>query len=258
MPNWVFNTVIITGPSVQVDPLIERLGRPAPSDAFGGTEQKVLSFWNLVAPTDLDAYFELVGTGGRSMTDPLGWYDWNCQHWGTKWDAQNSELLVDASGGVTSVTFSFDTAWSPPEPIFDALESICASEQLLLWIRAENEEDCQLTISFDGRTGAREFCDLDTPESHAEYVERDQTCRCESYFGGSAPPEDEWIESTFLDCPPMRGLCSGCDAPIRLVKWDWTADDNSTACLDGNAHRLPKVPSISESAATFLRCFGGR
>ena len=42
------------------------------------------------------------------------WYHWNITNWGTKWDACNVEIdYADES----QIEITFDTAWSPPEPI---------------------------------------------------------------------------------------------------------------------------------------------
>ena len=42
------------------------------------------------------------------------WYHWNIQNWGTKWDACNVDIeYADES----QIEVTFDTAWSPPEPI---------------------------------------------------------------------------------------------------------------------------------------------
>ena len=38
----------------------------------------------------------------------VDWYDWCCNNWGTKWNAQNTQLLDENSAEVY-----FDTAWSP-------------------------------------------------------------------------------------------------------------------------------------------------
>jgi hypothetical protein len=38
------------------------------------------------------------------------WYDWKCDHWGTKWGAYGI-------GEWNDNTLYFETAWSPPEPI---------------------------------------------------------------------------------------------------------------------------------------------
>jgi len=46
------------------------------------------------------------------------WYDWRVQNWDTKWDAYDVEF-VDVDPDQFEVTF--DTAWSPPEAICNAL-----------------------------------------------------------------------------------------------------------------------------------------
>ena len=38
------------------------------------------------------------------------WYNWNCQNWGTKWDAYD----VDIDDNNDIFTYYFNTAWSPP------------------------------------------------------------------------------------------------------------------------------------------------
>ena len=46
------------------------------------------------------------------------WYDWRVQNWDTKWDAYDVEF-VDVDPDQFEVTFN--TAWSPPEAICNAL-----------------------------------------------------------------------------------------------------------------------------------------
>ena len=49
------------------------------------------------------------------------WYHWNITNWGTKWDACNVEIdYADES----QIEISFDTAWSPPEPICERLREM--------------------------------------------------------------------------------------------------------------------------------------
>lgn len=65
-------------------------------------------------------YQELADAYKRNvdLTGCLHWYDWNVQHWGTKWNASGDQgVIVTGNRAV----FEFDTAWSAPEPIFDAL-----------------------------------------------------------------------------------------------------------------------------------------
>ena len=47
------------------------------------------------------------------------WYMWNIENWGTKWDATPTSI----SWNENEVTFSLDTAWSPPLQFYRALEA---------------------------------------------------------------------------------------------------------------------------------------
>ena len=50
------------------------------------------------------------------------WYDWCCDNWGTKWDAADSRIDdTDLEGRF--LCFYFDTAWSPPVGIAEALKA---------------------------------------------------------------------------------------------------------------------------------------
>lgn len=55
-------------------------------------------------------------TGGCNGNHPEGvicWYEWNIENWGTKWNGYDTVLF---EGGV-----QFDTAWSHPLPVIEAL-----------------------------------------------------------------------------------------------------------------------------------------
>ena len=41
------------------------------------------------------------------------WVDWCPVHWGTKWNARDVKVTVSACG--TVLTYTFSTAWDPPE-----------------------------------------------------------------------------------------------------------------------------------------------
>lgn len=45
------------------------------------------------------------------------WYDWCCEHWGTKWNA--CEVCISNN------IISFATAWSVPDPILEAFAFLC-------------------------------------------------------------------------------------------------------------------------------------
>ena len=250
MPNWTHNVVRLTGPSEKIDKVAEDLGRPRPRSVDGEMIETPFSFWNLIAPTDLDTYF-----GGGGFGVALGWYEWNIEHWGCKWDASRVTRTIESRDWASILSYSFDTPWGPPWGIFDMLKDLSIVEDLILWIRSEDEEGRQWTLSFDGRTGESAVVDLDVPKSHADYVDRGMVCCC-----GYASDPDEWEHLAFLDCPPIEGRCAGCDREIHLDRGVWVDDDtNGDVCgVEGGnePHRLPEPVSIADSASTFLRCFG--
>ena len=80
----------------------------------------------LLSPMALMQYIEtedgsrLIRLGQKSYENlqkygAMNWYDWCCEHWGTKWNA--SETSVDWE----KREIRFSTAWSEPVPIMSAL-----------------------------------------------------------------------------------------------------------------------------------------
>lgn len=49
----------------------------------------------------------------------IGWYDWHCRYWGTKWNAYDIETFSDDSECVR-----FDTAWTCPAPAIKELSRL--------------------------------------------------------------------------------------------------------------------------------------
>jgi hypothetical protein len=52
---------------------------------------------------------------------PLFWWNWNIANWGTKWGVGGDDVSIGKSGN--SAFVSFDTAWSPPMRIVEALSA---------------------------------------------------------------------------------------------------------------------------------------
>lgn len=62
------------------------------------------------------------------------WYEWNTEHWGTKWDRSN--YRVDTRGDA-GLEIKFCTAWSPPSGLFNFL----AETYHDVWIRCDWSEE---------------------------------------------------------------------------------------------------------------------
>ena len=72
----------------------------------------------------------------KEETGHSSWYSWSLANWGTKWNAY-SFRLIDEDDDL--LDFSIDTAWSPPEPIFEALATRPECAELSIAIRSFDE-----------------------------------------------------------------------------------------------------------------------
>ena len=70
--------------------------------------------WKITSPNNADDQTkqELVNKYGF-----CDWYTWCCNNWGTKWNACD----VDINKGLLNLSYSFNTAWGPPNKWFTKL-----------------------------------------------------------------------------------------------------------------------------------------
>jgi hypothetical protein len=200
MPNWVYTSIAISGSKEQIAQFKEQAGKSHPDSWDEATNSVVMksddliSFWNFVAPPDEIVFSgEYFGTSGwengeRKGDTPTNWYNWNNDNWDTKWDACNPEIFIDEP---TSLTYTFETAWSPATPVFEKM--VEQFPDLYFDIHWEEEQGFGAELANIGGelTITREW---DIPNSHADYVAQDKedTCMCGTYGD-----ESEWYE----DCP---------------------------------------------------------
>lgn len=74
---------------------------------------------------------ELIAKHGAS-----NWYDWCIKHWGTKWNASYSEVEEDTD----YLCYTFDTAWSPPEGICEALRERYPEADITWFYREDGQQ----------------------------------------------------------------------------------------------------------------------
>ena len=140
MPNWVMNDLEITGSPEVIAKIKAQLSAPFERthwDWFNKerkTEkvEKPFSFWNIIKPTDLEAYED---AEGKPQNGKDHWYQWNVRNWGTKWDVSDVQWRADSD---EAIAFGFDTAWSPPVEAIDKLAKQYPSAQLTLSYTEDN------------------------------------------------------------------------------------------------------------------------
>mgnify|MGYP001586100961 FL=1 len=129
MPNWCSNTLEIKGPTKKLE-------------EFSKTIKDGEGFFNTILPLPKQLE-ETTSPTPKDSNQPVidgasNWYDWRVNNWGTKWDVDGEDSFytnelkdLDSleakscshkTGTKCSLlTLAFDTAWSPPEGIFEEL-----------------------------------------------------------------------------------------------------------------------------------------
>ena len=120
MPNWVFNSLMIEAEPQVLAQIRAQVSAPYESQHLDWrTNERVkemveqpFSFWNIIKPTDLDAYHDDPVTHDQSGRDH--WYNWNLRNWGVKWEARAAYEKDDFTEGDSDTFYNFDTAWGIP------------------------------------------------------------------------------------------------------------------------------------------------
>jgi hypothetical protein len=169
MPNWVYNGLTVEGNPDSVKKMMEQLNQPFTMihdtwDVSTNTFMKkntlypnpVFAFWNIVKPTDLEAYGKQPAVYTKTTLDFEGddWYNWNVRNWGTKWDVAisstetyfNTTVEDTANGDNHVVHYNFETAWSRP---MGALTKL-----------SEQYPDLLFTLSYQEETGWGGECEI--------------------------------------------------------------------------------------------------
>ena len=214
MPNWVFNNVSISGPIDLVNEVRTKLAQPYETNHKTLTEngiqnvkhvrESAFSFWNIVAPTDLDSYWSdkthevdlanFAESYSKALAHDMSWWYWNVREWGCKWDACEVDVMEDIQiVEELTIGYKFDTPWSAP---LQAMEKLAKQyPDLIINIEYEEEQGWGGEITWQG-VNVLDSKDWDIPNSHAELVKRNDYCRqCGDGFNVSD------IEYWFDDCP---------------------------------------------------------
>lgn len=227
MPNWVFNSLSIDGDKEQIQKVKAQLNAPYERKFHNGREDKidvetysnpVISFWNICRPPEdkLDEYEGVHGyaDGERQGDSAFNWYNFNNREWGTKWDIgvsdsnkySDTEMTNDSEN---SLGYRFQTAWSPP---IEAIEKLSAQyPELEITLDWEEEQGFGGVYVFqDGEHSIEKEWDI--PDSHADYVERDNEDGC-------ACANSEDVDDWYSDCPGAKKVIElTCVKDVEVVK----------------------------------------
>jgi hypothetical protein len=252
MPNWVYNGLTIEGKKESVIKLKEQMNKPFSlyHDSVWDNELKesvgrtvnypnpVFAFWNIVPPTDLDAYKNQPAKANVDANDPNwwaetqkvsltdnSWYNWNLRNWGVKWDVavSSDNLHPDTymeeheNGENYVVYYNFETAWSIP---YEALSNLSSQYPDLLF-----------TLSYEEETGWGGEMEILRGERISE-MEYENQCRdCDA---------KDCMEYCENDCGEICSVCN----------WLGEADLDAVAeCQTHSIYLETKVPEYRKADA---------
>ncbi len=121
MPNWVFNSLLIEAEPQVISKIKAQVSAPYECEHLDWqTNQPVkqmceqpFSFWNIIKPTNLDAYHDKPGVK-QDISQPDHWYNWNIRNWGVKWEAKE---VYENESDESMLSYNFDTPWGVAENV---------------------------------------------------------------------------------------------------------------------------------------------
>jgi hypothetical protein len=132
LPNHETNNVTIIGTPANIRRFVAEAfiqpGQAWPDSPEDVNDKEIpLLVFNLIVPPPEN--IEKGGCSGQHEDGVVCWYTWNLENWGTKWGAYSHshyELSFRKRYGSDEVhgrvDLRFETAWSQPTPVFEAIE----------------------------------------------------------------------------------------------------------------------------------------
>ena len=178
MPNWCNNYIEISGPKSKLIKLKE------------GAEKG--EFLNTLFPMpEVLEGTQADGSENKELLEKTGfsdWYGWRVANWSTKWDVdlydENSisfrhELLGEKDGPAT-LSFGFDSAWSPPIGACEAYLEDNPDVSIRLTYYEPGMDFMGVWEDFDDRCYT---CSVDAPTSDSEFWQTDDGQHLDEYMG---------------------------------------------------------------------------
>ena len=166
MPNWCENVVRVhadTEGELQRFVAYVRDYNEDPKKDYPFSFNKILplpsELQGIRSPTQIctpDEYHEWIKehqptyeNGGRPITKVMSerfkkqygvdnWYDWQTINWGTKWDITDENIFTEIDG--TTAEYRFDTAWGPPEGVYNHLVDAFPDHEINWYYHEPNME----------------------------------------------------------------------------------------------------------------------
>jgi hypothetical protein len=189
MGYWINHHIRAEGSKESIEALASKLTQRRPKDLNDDKDiiwsEEEFSFYNIISPPE-----EMLMSGKWWDQEGQDWrhFNWDC------YDAPAEEFdMFTPFGSYNSnarvLTIRISTKYDWPVNIFHELIRQYPSLDFSIWSEGEESE----AVEIKGANGTSTQKDYPSPNSHADWVQRDEldSCRCTNY------DEEDW----FADCP---------------------------------------------------------
>jgi len=163
MPNHTQNLLTVRGADAVLDQVIAAVRKDV--SPMEGEESQPLHFsCDRIVPQPPIVHQGAISIQDQNKKHPgRNWYDWNRANWGTKWGSYDTQEPTRENG---SVTFRFQSAWSPPVPVIKALAGLFPDTEIMLeaidegwcWaMRAEAKGDSWIETDIEAKRDNHDF-----------------------------------------------------------------------------------------------------
>ena len=175
MPNWCSNELTISGDKEAISRFVAGVKKDDSQELMliesylPCPEELTVTMSGGFADKNSPEALELAAKQ-KSNIEKYGhkdWYDWCCANWGTKW-ADSETDGGDIYNDGTTVSYSFQSPWSPPEEAFRQISAMFPELTFVLSYEEEGMGFYGATSFFNGEVAAEAGGDISSIEGYDE------------------------------------------------------------------------------------------
>ena len=208
MPNWVFNSLLIEAEPQVISKIKAQVSAPYECEHLDWqTNQPVkqmceqpFSFWNIIKPTNLDAYHDKPGVK-QDISQPDHWYNWNIRNWGVKWEAKE---VYENESDESMLSYNFDTPWGVAENVMLELSRQYPTAKLSLEFEEEQGWGGEIVFT-NGESEV--ITEYETKCRQCDAYNTFESCeKCDNYLCSKCNYGEFIDEDTLKECETHKQL----------------------------------------------------
>lgn len=180
MPNWCYNSLIVSGNKEELADFVSKTIIPVNTSSEEEYDETQRFTFSILHPIPLplkgdysplpklenetEDEFKARMNENKRLYGAKDWYDWSINNWGTKWDC-SSTIVNELTENILKV--NFNTAWSPPISWFEKVIPMYPQLEFTLIFDEEGDSFCGKLTGING-----EIVEIEDDEPY--YIDEDE------------------------------------------------------------------------------------